>query len=595
MNQKKYADGSTEQFQYDGDGNVLQKTTRSGQTIVLTYDALNRLSTKTATAETAGETTYGYDLTGRLLQASDGSSTTPYSVGYDTAGRATSYTDQQGRNTQAQFDGVGNRTRVQWPANTSGVNAYSVTYSYDALNRMTEIDANGSSATPLAKYQWDALSRQTQTTFGDGTSDTLSQYDGDDNLLSLTENFAGGTNVTFTYTYLQDRQRQSTSLSTSAFQYVPAPGTTNYAQANPDNTYPSVGSTTLTYDTNRNLTYDGFNTLAYDAENRLIQAQNAQYGLSQYFYDPLGNRKEKIVGGAITQFVLLGDQEIADYSGSGTGTAQILTVRGVSGLPVAGINVSTGGVTYYHHDALGSTVSVTQAGTSGPAEIYTYSDFGVPGSGNWAIYRFAGYRYDPETGLYYLKARYYSPQLGRFLQSDPVGFVGGSNLYVYAKNNPINRIDPFGTSDNPTNGNDPGVVVSVGFCDWVCIGITWNTNGSWYLYVGVGTPGVNASIVGTNSVEGYSGGWTLSGGLDGYAGGFNDSSVGVGVGTPGVSLTYGIPLSDALTFIGTYPWGPTALISIGSRNRQLLLTIRLMDSEAERSNLPGNNNCFLGD
>jgi YD repeat-containing protein len=108
----------------------------------------------------------------------------------------------------------------------------------------------------------------------------------------------------------------------------------------------------LTYDGNHNLTYDGFNTLSYDVENRLIQAQNALSGASQYFYDPLGQRKQKLVGGVTTQFVLAGNDEIADYSGAGAGTPQVLTVRGVGGSPVASIAVSSGAVAYYHHDAL---------------------------------------------------------------------------------------------------------------------------------------------------------------------------------------------------------------------------------------------------
>lgn len=63
--------------------------------------------------------------------------------------------DGKGRNTQVQYDAAGNRTRTQWPAGASGAGSYFVTYSHDALNRKTEIDANGSPATPLAKYQWD--------------------------------------------------------------------------------------------------------------------------------------------------------------------------------------------------------------------------------------------------------------------------------------------------------------------------------------------------------------------------------------------------------------------------------------------------------
>jgi RHS repeat-associated protein len=447
--QTTYPDGTSEQYTYNPDGAPLQKTARSGQTIVYTYDALNRMATKTPTGETAGAVNYGYDYSGRLLQAADATSTTPYSIGYDTAGRAIGYSDQQGRNTQVQLDGVGNRTRLQWPAGTNGAGSYFVTYAYDALNRMTEIDANGSISAPLAKYQWDALSRPTLITHGDGTTDSYSQYDAADNPLTLAQSFTGGAGVTSSYSWFKNHQRQSTTVSNSTFQYNPASGTTGYTPANVDNGYAAVNSVNLTYDGDHNLTYDGFNTLAYDVENRLIQAQNAISGTSQYLYDPLGRRKQKVVAGVSTQFVLAGDEEVADYSGTGAGTPQILTVRGVGGSPVASVTVSSGAVAFYHHEVLGSTVALTQAGTSGAAEAFTYSEFGAPSGGSGAAYLFAGYRYDAETGLYYVRARYYSPQLGRFLQPDPIGISGGRNLYAYVNNDPVNLTDPNGTTVCP--------------------------------------------------------------------------------------------------------------------------------------------------
>jgi RHS repeat-associated protein len=61
---------------------------------------------------------------------------------------------------------------------------------------------------------------------------------------------------------------------------------------------------------------------------------------------------------------------------------------------------------------------------------------------------FTGREYDSETGLYYYRARYYSPQLGRFLQRDPVGYWAGINLYTYCSNNPTSWIDPFGWDKN---------------------------------------------------------------------------------------------------------------------------------------------------
>jgi RHS repeat-associated protein len=109
---------------------------------------------------------------------------------------------------------------------------------------------------------------------------------------------------------------------------------------------------------------------------------------------------------------------------------------------------------------------VTDA-TGAPAERYTYDVYGVPrifdGSGTplaaSAIgnpYLFTGRRYDPESGNYYYRARIYSPELGRFLQMDPLGYADGMNLYAYVGNNPANLADPSGQLT---------LAQCVGYCD----------------------------------------------------------------------------------------------------------------------------------
>jgi RHS repeat-associated protein len=209
----------------------------------------------------------------------------------------------------------------------------------------------------------------------------------------------------------------------------------------------------MSYDGNLNLTYDGYNTLSYDVENRMVQAENLAWGTSTYLYDPLGQRKQKVVGGntampVATDFVLAGGEEIADYYESSA--TWRLTVRGAGGLPLVTVVPAAGGgseeIVYVHHDMKGSTVALTVPGGTGPSDTYTYSDYGAPQSGTWLAYQYAGYRYDSETGLYHVRARYYSPALGRFLQSDPSGFSGGLNLYAYAGNDPVNLEDPTGES-----------------------------------------------------------------------------------------------------------------------------------------------------
>jgi RHS repeat-associated protein len=103
------------------------------------------------------------------------------------------------------------------------------------------------------------------------------------------------------------------------------------------------------------------------------------------------------------------------------------------------------GSRYYFFDGLGSVVALARS-SAGPEEKYSYDVFGEPNriSAVGNRYMFTGREYDSETGLYYYRARYYKPGIGRFLQTDPTYYSDGLNLYTYVKNNPINIIDPSG-------------------------------------------------------------------------------------------------------------------------------------------------------
>jgi len=230
------------------------------------------------------------------------------------------------------------------------------------------------------------------------------------------------------------------------------------------NQYSAVGGTTPTYDSKGNITsgYGGGLTLAYDAENRLTSAGAVTYG-----YDVLGRRISRTVSGATTTYVYDGPHIIAEYSSTGSLTKKYIYGPGID-QPVAMIKVASGVETWYFYytDALGSVRMLTNA-SGAVVESYTYDPYGQPRvmyaaglDGNWltedvATYTnshilrgnpilFTGRWWDSTTQLYYYRFRDYSPQLGRFLQPDPAGYIDTMNLYAYCGNNPINFRDPHG-------------------------------------------------------------------------------------------------------------------------------------------------------
>ncbi|RLG33490.1 hypothetical protein DRN97_04920 [Methanosarcinales archaeon] len=485
--------GKTTQYDYDPVGNIVRRTAPNGDITTYSYDYLNR---RTAVNYPDGSSiTYAYDAMGRVTESHNngiGANDNLYYT-YDDKGQLVKLRAVIGDfdlTIQYEYDAVGNKIKVTDPMDgvtryqydsmnrvISIINPYSetTTFSYDSMGRITSINyANGvvltntynekgwltnqvykkGTTTILSlSYSYDTIGRMTERVDSSGT--TTYTYDNDDRLTSVS--YPWGDTVSYSYDGAGNRLTMVVNSGTP-IQY----------SYNEDNQLLSISDgTSFTYDSNGNVIEKDVNgqktRYSYDYENRLTGITFPDSTVSEYKYCSCpgvscgcgygvwptsvgGKRIVKSTSSGTDYYFYDGEDIILEFDSNGVLQAQYTHGPGIDNV----ISMRRGGESYFFlKDYLGSVVAITDE--EGNIVVrYTYDAWGTivstTGSNIKNPYRYTGREYDSESGLYYYRARYYNSVIGRFLQRDPIGAEGGVNLYVYVNDDPINALDPTGTS-----------------------------------------------------------------------------------------------------------------------------------------------------
>ncbi len=444
--------GNIESYTYDQFGNLHTVTDRKGQMTAYTYDSLNRVIN--AAYADGSYTTYTYDMLGRLTTINDSVSgviTYAYTItGCDTGCSAgttdkiTSETTPFG-SVSYVYDRAGRR------ASMTVAGQPTVNYGYDGDSRLTEINTTISGNALNFILGYDALSRRATLTLANGVMTTYS-YDNGSRLLNLQHlNPVEAVLESINYSYDANGNRTTTDrLSVSP--PIPTLPVSNILY-NAANQMLTFDTDNITYDANGNMTSRingcGTTTYAWDARNRLTGINGFKTDCSaltaSFIYDALGRRIHKTINGSTIQYVYDGRNIVQEIE-NGLPTVDYIRTLNIDE-PLARIE-SNGLIRYrfYQRDALGSVIALTDENGAIMTQ-YVYDPFGkvtIIGEVSDNPFQYTG-RENDGTGLYYYRARYYSPELQRFVSEDPIGLAGGSiNFYSYAANSPINRIDPLG-------------------------------------------------------------------------------------------------------------------------------------------------------
>jgi RHS repeat-associated protein len=450
------------------------------RTHVYTYDNIYQITNVDYPPELsylATDTEFHYDAAGNRTSVIDGGGTTPYSTN-----NLNEYTSADG--VSYQYDSSGNMTHDETYA-----------YGYDPENRLVKVRQSGPYGTLTLGEALD--SPLTYTTGGSGNWTTTSWGEGhDDNNSAYSPSLAVGQE-----SWLQTQVQGAGTISFWAKM-------TSYDSSNELKFYIDdtlrYGCESEEWDQfSWEVTGAGAHTLKWVYERDSETSSSTGYvddvgwtgalpavpppepaatnwRYLEYTYDVSGRRIEKKYDEeVVTKYVYDGDRCIAEYNAYNQLKRKYIYGPGVDE-PVCMIDTMTSPpvTSYYHFDALGSVVALTNA-SGNTVEVYEYDVYGRVGATDESHpnrFMFTGREFDKETGLYYYRARCYNSSIGRFLQTDTIGYKDGLNLYAYCHNNPGNRTDPYGTRSWLYGA---GHITIESSCAGAKMAILPEDNGSW--------------------------------------------------------------------------------------------------------------------
>ena len=453
-------DRGTRTYTHDKGGNVTSMTDARAVVSNYTYDVLNRLASVAYSSDSAldvaltydsasgcgtslgrlcsvtdaaGTTTYIYDVLGRLTSTSKAvgalSFTTGY--GYDASGVLSSITLPSGRVIAYTLNGNGQVSGVSADVNSTNITlASAITYlPFGGITGFTYGNSITFSDTYNTAYQ------STLRQIGSMMYDTHS-YDGADNITLQDSD---------SYTY--DALYRLTADGSDTYTYDAignrtAKNATGYTYPSTSSRLSDIGANAITTDASGNITADATRTYVIDAAGRLEQVKISGSTVGAYVYNTNNQRTQKTASSTVTHYVYgLGGLLYGEYDNTG---ALIREYVYLNGQPLA--QVESGEVlTYIHTDHLGTPRYATD---SSGAQIWAWNSDafgnGTPSGTATVNLRFAGQYWDDESNLHYNWNRYYDPETGRYISSDPIGLAGGLNTFGYALANPIMYTDPRG-------------------------------------------------------------------------------------------------------------------------------------------------------